>query len=286
MASFAEKQQLTQPRTIDELSTRQSPQMSHLRSALVEATASVVGSFACVYTGQPLDTVKVRLQSRPHAYSSALQCLTKTLKQESVASLWKGSTPALAGAVTENALAFVLNAYLKKAWPPTQDYPYLQPIAYGGVTGAVAALALCPFDVVKCKVQVTRSGPSGRALNAREMAVHVAKTQGLPGLYRGLGIQIVSMFIIMCSQCTIYYFTFITLYLITPGDANSSSCHMSCATDTRFSVLLDVLWSLRDSTAAQRALRVHTKRRLRSMCRYWNMTLLLLTLCYVTLYFD
>jgi Mitochondrial carrier protein len=204
MASYAEKQQqLTQHHAMNELSTRQSPQMSHLRSALVEATASVVGSFACVYTGQPLDTVKVRLQSRPQAYSSALQCLTKTLKQESVASLWKGSTPALAGAVTENALAFVLNARLKTIWPPTQDCPHLQPIAYGGVTGAVAALALCPFDVVKCKVQVTRGGPLGRALNAREMAVHVAKTQGLPGLYRGLGIQIVSTCIITCTLHTV-----------------------------------------------------------------------------------
>ncbi|CAN0478731.1 unnamed protein product, partial [Scytosiphon promiscuus] len=49
------------------------------------------------------------MQARPDAFSGMFQCLRKTLAEESVVSLWKGSTPALGGAVAENMVAFGVN---------------------------------------------------------------------------------------------------------------------------------------------------------------------------------
>jgi Mitochondrial carrier protein len=66
--------------------------------------AGVFGSLACVYVGQPFDTVKTRLQTRPEAYRGVVDCFVVTTRREGVLSLWKGATPAVVSAVTENAV--------------------------------------------------------------------------------------------------------------------------------------------------------------------------------------
>ncbi|CAM9170752.1 unnamed protein product, partial [Hapterophycus canaliculatus] len=171
----------------------------------------------CVYTGQPLDTIKVRMQARPDAFSGMFQCLRKTLAEESIVSLWKGSTPALGGAVAENMVAFGVNEQLKRLFPERdgKPAPWWQPIFFGGVTGIFTTVVLCPSDVIKCKVQIGRSirkevagtggvgaaGAAGAAgatakeagglpvLNATQMTRHVLRTQGIRGLFVGLGAQ-------------------------------------------------------------------------------------------------
>lgn len=189
---------------------------------------ALAGSAACVYTGQPLDTIKVRMQARPGAFNGMFQCLRKTLAEESIYSLWKGSTPALSGAVMENMVAFGVNQQLKRVFPDEEGEkpPWWQPIAFGGATGLFTSVVLCPSDVIKCKVQVGRSLRQGvkeaeslavataassggstagsvvqgagatvkkaaelPVLNATQMTRHVLRTQGVRGLFVGLGAQ-------------------------------------------------------------------------------------------------
>lgn len=175
-------------------------------AAAKDVVASIFGSAACVYTGQPLDTIKVRMQARPDAFSGMLQCLRKTLAEERLSSLWKGSTPALSGAVMENMVAFGVNKQLKRLFPEKEGVraPWWQPIAFGAGTGLFTTVVLCPSDVIKCKVQVGRSlrgantagavtGAKEAAglpvLNATQMTRHVLRTQGVRGLFVGLGAQ-------------------------------------------------------------------------------------------------
>lgn len=188
---------------------------SNSAAAIKDAVASIFGSMACVYTGQPLDTIKVRMQARPDAYSGVLQCLRRTLAEETVVSLWKGSMPALSGAISENMVAFGVNEQLKRLFPQKEGVmaPWWQPIVFGGITGCFTSIILCPSDVIKCKVQVGRSLRShvgalettstaaaslkGGAketvglpvLNATQMTKHVLRTQGARGLFVGLGAQ-------------------------------------------------------------------------------------------------
>lgn len=173
-------------------------------------------SLSSLPPGQPLDTIKVRMQARPDAFSGMFQCLRRTLAEESITSLWKGSTPALSGAVAENMVAFGVNQQLKRVFPEKDGslgVPWWQPILFGGVTGIFTSVVLCPSDVIKCKVQVGRSirkgvgeaavgGAGSRAgaaaaaaaaklpvLNATQMTRHVLRTQGVRGLFVGLGAQ-------------------------------------------------------------------------------------------------
>lgn len=182
------------------------PSDSAFALATKDVVSSIFGSAACVYTGQPLDTIKVRMQARPDAFSGVWQCLRRTLAEERITALWKGSTPALSGAVMENMVAFGVNEQLKRLFPDDTRPkgaapPWWQSIVFGGATGLFTTVVLCPNDVIKCKVQVSRSlkaaeGTVGGveslrlpALNASEMMRHVLRTQGVRGLFVGLGAQ-------------------------------------------------------------------------------------------------
>ncbi|CAM9498048.1 unnamed protein product [Discosporangium mesarthrocarpum] len=134
------------------------------------------------------------MQARPQAFSGPFQCLRKTLAEEHVTALWKGSTPALAGAVFENMVAFGVNQQLKRLFPEVEGAPpsWWQSIGFGAATGIFTSIVLCPSDVIKCKVQVSRSlkaHSSQRAMNALEMTKHVLRTQGPRGLFVGMGAQ-------------------------------------------------------------------------------------------------
>ncbi len=61
---------------------------------------SYLGGTASVYTGQPLDTVKVKMQTFPALYRNAFHCFKKTLKNEGISrGLYAGTIPSLAAQV-------------------------------------------------------------------------------------------------------------------------------------------------------------------------------------------
>lgn len=47
------------------------------------------GGVVQVLTGQPFDTIKVRLQSQGHLYTGTLDCIQKTIKNEGFSAFYK-----------------------------------------------------------------------------------------------------------------------------------------------------------------------------------------------------
>lgn len=73
------------------------------------------GGVAVVYVGQPLDTVKVKMQTFPHLYRGMLDCLKQTLKKDGfVRGLYAGTTPAILANVAENSVLFAAYGYCQK----------------------------------------------------------------------------------------------------------------------------------------------------------------------------
>ena len=156
--------------------------------------ASVVGSAACVYTGQPFDTVKVRMQVGGAEWVSPVHCARSTFDKEGLVSLWKGSLPALIGALSENAVAFAVNGALKRilagdANDSNATSSPLKSFASGGFTGFCTAFVLCPCDVIKCRAQNNRS--KGLESTFRDVLFSTIKKGGARALYTGIGIQII-----------------------------------------------------------------------------------------------
>lgn len=58
------------------------------------------GGTASVYVGQPLDTVKVKMQTFPTLHTNAYRCFVTTLRQEGIPhGLYAGTVPSLAAQV-------------------------------------------------------------------------------------------------------------------------------------------------------------------------------------------
>ncbi|XP_046978910.1 mitochondrial ornithine transporter 1 isoform X2 [Vanessa cardui] len=87
----------------------------NLKSGLIDFTAGSLGGIAVVYVGQPLDTVKVKMQTFPHLYKGMFHCLKQTLHNDGIIrGLYAGTTPAIMANVAENSVLFAAYGYCQK----------------------------------------------------------------------------------------------------------------------------------------------------------------------------
>ncbi|KAF5402908.1 Mitochondrial ornithine transporter [Paragonimus heterotremus] len=174
--------------------------MDHVKKSFIGLVAGVNGGIATVYVGQPLDTIKVKMQAFPEVYSDAWKCFKITLTKDGIArGLYAGTVPALVANVAENSVLFC-------ALPPSQHIvgricgknpgdhlSDFQHACAGSLAAFWSSLTLCPTELVKCKVQSMREmAELGQMkLNPSEIGPWaVTKTifreQGLFGFTRGL----------------------------------------------------------------------------------------------------
>lgn len=68
----------------------------------------VAGGIALVYVSQPLDTVKVKMQTFPETYKKGMvDCAVRTFQKDGVIKgLYAGTLPAVAANVAENSVLF------------------------------------------------------------------------------------------------------------------------------------------------------------------------------------
>ena len=66
-----------------------------------------IGGVAVVYVGQPLDTVKVKMQAFPTMYKGMVDCFLKTLRTDGfIRGLYAGTAPSVVANVAENSILF------------------------------------------------------------------------------------------------------------------------------------------------------------------------------------
>jgi len=75
-------------------------------SKLLYELAGVTGRFASVFVGQPLDTVKVKMQLFPKIYGSMVTSLSNTVRQQEFRGLYSGILPVLVSNGADNAVMF------------------------------------------------------------------------------------------------------------------------------------------------------------------------------------
>lgn len=60
-----------------------------------------------MFSGQPFDTAKVKMQTFPGLYRSFVHCFVSVYKQVGLRGLYQGTTPALIANIAENAVLFM-----------------------------------------------------------------------------------------------------------------------------------------------------------------------------------
>lgn len=80
---------------------------SGFKTGLIDFTAGSLGGVALVYVSQPMDTVKVKMQTFPTLYKNMVDCTMRTFRRDGVVrGLYAGTIPAIVANVAENSVLF------------------------------------------------------------------------------------------------------------------------------------------------------------------------------------
>jgi len=150
-----------------------------------------VAGVAQAYSGQPLDTVKVRLQTNPELFKGPIDCFIQTAKQGPLR-LYSGVVPMANACLLENAVLLAgygqCQAFVRTVSGTNKDgqLSNLQLGCAGSLSGILAGFVLSPTEMVKCRLQV--SGLSGHSHDTGmiKMTMDIFRMEGLKGVYRGL----------------------------------------------------------------------------------------------------
>ncbi|CAG0891596.1 unnamed protein product, partial [Darwinula stevensoni] len=177
----------------DNIATEPSP-----KDAAIDFVAGSLGGIVAVYVGQPLDTVKVKMQAFPSINTGMTSTFAATLRKDGVSrGLYAGTVPALAANVAENSVLFAAYGLCQKgvaAVTGREDVLQLNPVE-NAVAGFCAAFfssfTLCPTELVKCRLQAMRelqssSSASKGHLTPWALSKQIYRTEGIPGFFRGL----------------------------------------------------------------------------------------------------
>ncbi|EIE21162.1 mitochondrial carrier, partial [Coccomyxa subellipsoidea C-169] len=145
-----------------------------------DLTGSLSGAVisTCV---QPLDVVRTRMQADAtrNAFSGMLGTFHSIVSNEGVRALWRGTSPTIARLSIGLGLQMCVmeslkDVFLRKHSKQNQADKLTKPEAFftGGFARATAAAVTCPFTVVKTRMEYAGSS---------------VQTEGLRGLFRGLG---------------------------------------------------------------------------------------------------
>jgi len=132
---------------------------------------------------QPLDLVKTRQQvGGKLGCSSMLGIARSIVRAENVTGLWKGLWPSVCRTVPGVGIYFSsvhwMRSQLEGRKPTTT-----QALLMGASARAIAAFTMIPFTVLKTRYESGRFTYSGLGAGLGQ----ILRTEGLTGLYRGLG---------------------------------------------------------------------------------------------------
>lgn len=140
--------------------------------------------------GQPLDTVKVKMQACPDIHPNPIKCFMTTLRNEGLfRGLYAGTSPSLVANVADNAIIFCAKGYcnnfIDTITGRTGDARTPLDHALAGFCGGFfSSLVLCPTELIKCKLQIMHE-KGLKPKPALSLTSGIIKNEGFLGLYRG-----------------------------------------------------------------------------------------------------
>lgn len=134
------------------------------------------------------------MQTFPLVHASMMQCVKKTIMTEGVIKgLYAGTVPALVCNIAENSILFLSYGICQKILMKfnndrdLKELSALNNACAGSMASFVASLAICPTELVKCKLQAlyeTKKGISPQ-IGPVNLVKTILKQEGIQGFYRG-----------------------------------------------------------------------------------------------------
>lgn len=174
---------------------------SGFKTGVIDLVAGSLGGIALVYVSQPMDTVKVKMQTFPHLYQNMIDCTTSTFKRDGfIRGLYAGTVPALIANVAENSVVFAaygacqnLVATVSRK-PSVSELTALDNATAGFLAAFFSSFTLCPTELIKCKLQALRevqqtnlaANEKVRHISPYQLTKQILRAEGIPGMFRGL----------------------------------------------------------------------------------------------------
>ncbi|CAH1783518.1 unnamed protein product [Owenia fusiformis] len=164
-------------------------------SATKNFIAGGVGGMCLVAAGQPLDTIKVRIQTMPipaagesALYKGTWDCAKQTFVKEGVRGLYKGMAAPLVGVSPMFAVCFLGNSVGKKLQQKTPDHKFTYPELFKGgmMAGVFTTGIMAPGERIKCLLQVQAAGTGPpKYAGPVDVIKQLYKQGGIRSIYKG-----------------------------------------------------------------------------------------------------
>jgi len=165
-----------------------------------ELLAGSFGGIVQVLTGQPFDTVKVRIQTQSlenPLYKGVGDCAVKTLKNEGPLGFYKGTLTPLIGIGACVSIQFGALEYMKRYFASrnSKDAPLTCSQLYfsGAVSGVANSVLSGPIEHVRTRLQV-QSAIDKQYQGPGDFIRKVSKQHGISAIFKGQAVTIVREF--------------------------------------------------------------------------------------------
>lgn len=149
-----------------------------------EILAGAGAGIAQVIATNPMEITKIRMQMQALLPPAERQTTLQLIKSMGLKGLYTGTMATLSRDVPFSFLFFPGYANLKKLLADSNgNNSFISVLFAGGLSGAIAAGAVTPTDVVKTRLQV--AGGKERYGNARNAYRIILKEEGIKALYKG-----------------------------------------------------------------------------------------------------
>ncbi|KAE8581813.1 hypothetical protein XENTR_v10019836 [Xenopus tropicalis] len=156
--------------------------------------AGGIGGMCLILAGQPLDTIKVNLQTQPSPalgqqplYNSTLHCFSKIIAREGIRGLYRGMGAPLAVVTPIMSITFVgfgLGKSLQQTSPDSILRSW-QVFVAGMLAGLSSTVLMAPGERIKCLLQVQSVTLKKTFQGPLDCAQTLYRELGIRGLYRG-----------------------------------------------------------------------------------------------------
>lgn len=172
---------------------------SKLRTDAENILSGTVGGTAMVYAGQPLDRVKVMLQTTKGQYKGTLDCLRKVFAQQGLRGLYAGATASVYAEASANAIMYGSYRAFRRELETMGLGSQAASVLSGALSGALVSAVYGPLDLIKIRMQT-----SAERMSPLECVRKIIKTEGVRGFTNGLGATVART----VPQVAMYYYAY------------------------------------------------------------------------------
>jgi len=159
--------------------------------------AGGAGGVCAVFSGHPLDLIKVRLQTmpapppgQPPMFTGTIDCFKKTLTNEGVRGLYKGMAAPLVGVAPIFALSFAgfsVGKQLVSSVKQDKDAELSLPELFvaGGVAGVLSTVIMAPGERIKCLLQIQKGAKDKLYDGPWDCTKKLYREGGIRSIYKG-----------------------------------------------------------------------------------------------------